>query len=151
MKIPTSLRVLRVEEAKNLTAFTILFFTALAFAGCSAAPAEKEAQGSATPTKQEVKGIVFPRTADDVQKAAANALVVKGFEIQKEEPLYVEGARPRTLGILAAETVGVWLESLGPSRTRVRIETAKSAVNIGQKNWDAAVLEEMERALGKRE
>jgi glucose/arabinose dehydrogenase len=143
-------------------AFTILLFTVLAVAGCSAtstkqdaqgaaAPSKQEPQGAPTPTKQGAQGIVFRRTADDVQKAAANALVMTGFEIKKEEPLYVEGARPRTLGVLAAETVGVWLESLGPARTRVRIETAKSAVSIGQKNWDAAVLEEMEKTLGKRE
>jgi hypothetical protein len=144
-----------------LPAFTIFLFTALAFAGCSATPAKQDAQGAARPAKQESQGartptkqgaqdIVFPRTADDVQKAAANALVVNGFEIQKEEPLYVEGAR-RALGVLPAETVGIRLESVGPNRTRVRIDTAKAVVGIGQKNWDAPVLEEMERALGKRE
>jgi hypothetical protein len=145
-----------------LPAFAILSFAVLALAGCSATPTKQDKQGAAapskqkpqgapTPAKQDAQGIVFPRTADDVQKAAANALVVKGFEIQKEEPLYVEGVRSRALGVLTAETVGVWLESLGPTRTRVRIETAKSAVSIGQKNWDAAVLEEMEKSLGKRE
>jgi len=144
-----------------LPVFTILLFTVLAVAGCSATPTKQDAQGAAQPSKQEpqgaptpakpgAQGIVFRRTADDVQKAAANALVMTGFEVTKEEPLYVEGAR-RALGILPAETVGVRLESLGPSRTRVRIETAKSAISIGQKNWDAAVLEEMEKALGKKE
>ena len=145
-----------------LPAFTILLFTVLAAAGCSVTPTKQDAQGAAvpskqepqgapTPTKQGAQGIVFSRTADDVQKAAANALVVKGFDIKKEEPLYVEGARPRTLGVLAAETVGVWLESLGPTRTRVRIETTKPAVGFGHKDWDAPVLEEMEKALGKKE
>ncbi|HEY3303178.1 MAG TPA: hypothetical protein VGL70_06545 [Candidatus Binatia bacterium] len=144
-----------------LPAVTILLFTVIAVAGCSATPAKQDAQGAAapskqepqetpTPTKQGTQGIVFPRTIDDVQKAAANALVMTGFEIKKEEPLHVEGAR-RALGVLPAETVGVRLESLGPNRTRVRIETAKSLVGIGQKNWDAAVLEEMEKTLGKRE
>jgi hypothetical protein len=132
----------RIETkiTRTVLAFTILLFSVAVFAECSAATA-----------KPEPRGVVFQRSADDVQKAAANALVMKGFDIIKDEPLYVEGARPRTLGVLAAETVGVWLESLGPSRTRVRIETAKSAVSIGQKNWDAAVLEEMEKALGKKE
>ena len=134
------LRAIETKITRTVLAFTILLFNAAAFAECSAAPAKPEPQG-----------IVFQRSVDDVQKAAANALVMKGFEIKKDEPLYVEGARPRTLGVLAAETVGVWLESLGPARTRVRIETAKSAVSIGQKNWDAAVLEEMEKTLGKKE
>jgi len=147
MKILRSLRALGVKE---LTALTILLFTAPALAGCSAAPAEKQARSVATPAKNEATGVVFPRTADDVQKAAANALVMTGFEITKEEPLYVEGAR-RALGVLPAETVGVRLESLGPARTRIRIETAKALVGIGQKDWQAPVLEEMEKALGKRE
>jgi hypothetical protein len=118
----------------------MLLFIALASAGYAA-----------TPAKTEPQGIVFQRSADDVQKAAANALVVKGFEIKKDEPLYVEGAKPRTLGVLAAETVGVRLESLGPSRTRVVIVTTKPAVSFGLKDWDAPVLEEMEKSLGKRE
>ncbi|MGH7769449.1 MAG: hypothetical protein ACREQP_18540 [Candidatus Binatia bacterium] len=142
-------------------AFTILLFTVLAVAGCSATSTKRDAQGAAAPSKQEsrvaptptkpgAQGIVFRRTADDVQKAAANALVMTGFEVTKEEPLYIEGAR-RALGVLPAETVGVRLESLEPNRTRVRIETAKSLVGIGQKNWDTAVVEEMEKTLGKRE
>lgn len=136
--ISKPLRALRADESKILP-FTVLLF-ALTFAGSSAMPASPEPQG-----------VVFRRSADDVEKAAANALVMTGFEIKKEESLYVEGARPRTLGVLPAETVGVRLESLDPTRTRVRIETTKSAVSIGQKNWDAAVLEEMEKTLGKRE
>lgn len=145
-----------------LPTFTILSFAVLAVAGCSATPTKQDAPGAAAPGKQEPQGaptpakqgaqnIVFRRTADDVEKAAANALVMTGFEIKKEEPLYVEGSRPRALGLLVGETVGVRLESLGPSRTRVRIETVMSAVSIGQKNWDAAVLEEMEKSLGKKE
>jgi len=135
-----SLRTIETKITRTVLAFTILLFSMAAFAGCSAAPAKPAPQG-----------IVFQRSADDVQKAAANALVVAGFEIKKEEPLYVEGSRPRTLGVLAAETVRVSLESLDSSRTRVRIETAKPAVGFGHKDWDAAVLEEMEKALGKRE
>jgi hypothetical protein len=138
MMRPKPLRALRADEAGPLPAFTILLL--LTFAASAAMPATPEPQG-----------VVFRRSADDVEKAAANALVMTGFEIKKEDPLYVEGARPRTLGVLPGETVGVRLESLEPARTRVRIETTKSAVSIGQKNWDAAVLEEMEKTLGKRE
>lgn len=127
---------------------TIIFATAfamiVALAGCSA-----------TPTRPETPGVIFQKPTDVVQKAAVNALTVTGFEIKKSEPLYVEGARPRAMGLFigsGGETAGVWLESLGPSRTRVRIDTAKSMVGIaGQKNWDNDILAEMEKSLGKRE
>jgi hypothetical protein len=50
------------------------------------------------------------------------------------------------------ETAGVWLDPVDNSKTRVRISTEKSVVGIvGQRNWDDAILEEMENALGKRE
>jgi hypothetical protein len=154
------LRAIETKITRTVLAFTILLFSAVAFAGCSATPTKPDTtptksdatptKPDSTPTRPDPQEIVFQRPADDVQKAAANALVVKGFEIKKDEPLYVEGSRQRALGLLVGETVGVRLESLGPSRTRVKIETVKSAVSIGQKNWDAAVLEEMEMMLGKR-
>jgi hypothetical protein len=148
------LRARETKRTRTVLAFTILLFSAVAFAGCSATQTKPDAmptKAATTSTKSDAQEIVFQRPADDVQKAAANALAVKGFEIKKDEPLYVEGSRKQALGLLIGETVSVRLESLGPSRTRVKIETVKSAVSIGQKNWDAEILKEMEGMLGKRQ
>ena len=76
-----------------------------------------------------------------------------GFDVEKNEPLYVQGFKPRKIGIIVGsggETVGIWLEAVDPARTRVWISTAKSALGIaGQKSWNAEVLAEMERELAR--
>ncbi len=98
-------------------------------------------------------GPTFAKPVEEVRKAAVNALVVTGFDIEKNEPLYVEGFKPRKIGLIVGsggETVGIWLESLDPGQTRVRINTAKSSFGIlGQKSWNAEVLAAMERELGR--
>jgi len=108
---------------------------------------------ASTPTKPDTQGVVFQKPTGAVQKAAVDALVVTGFDVKKSEPLYIEGFRPRKFGAMVGsggETVGVWLESLDSSKTRVRVDTAKSFVGIvGQKNWDAEILAEMEKTLRK--
>jgi hypothetical protein len=90
-----------------------------------------------------------------VQKAALDSLIVSGFEIQKTEPLYVEGMRPHRVGLVVGsggETVGVWLEALSDSRTAVRVDTAKSLLGIaGQRKWNEDILNEMSKTLGKPE
>jgi hypothetical protein len=110
---------------------------------------------AATPVRPDTQGVVFQSPTDVVQQAAVDALVVTGFDIKKSEPLYVEGFRPRKVGLFVGsggETAGVWLEPLEAARTRVRVDTAKTVLGIaGQKNWDTAILEEMEKSLGKRE
>lgn len=131
---------------QNMSRCAVVFIVvwASALAGCAA-----------TPTRPEGGAPVFGKPAPVVQKAAIDALVVTGFEVQKTEPLYVEGFRPRRMGLFVGsggETAGVWLDPVDNSRTRVRISTAKSVVGIvGQRSWDDAILEEMEKALGKRE
>ncbi len=133
-----------VREKSQVLAVAMLLLTSVALAGCATTPARPEAQG-----------VMFPQPTDVVQKAAVDALVVTGFDVQKSDPLYVEGFRPRKLGLLVGsggETVGVWLEPVGSATTRVRVDTAKSFVGIvGQKNWDEAILEAMEKSLGKRQ
>ena len=66
---------------------------------------------------------------------------------------HTSGFRPRKVGLFVGsggETVGGWLEPVGEQQTRVRVDTAKSFVGIaGQKNWDAEVLAQMEKTLGK--
>jgi len=98
---------------------------------------------------------VFGKPSAVVQKAALDSLIVAGFEIQKTEPLYVEGSRPHRVGLAVGsggETVGVWLEPLGDSRTGVRVDTARSLLGIaGQRNWNDDILNEMSKSLGKPE
>ena len=129
------------QRMKALTAvFLLLGLQALA--GCSS-----------TPVQPEMEGVVFESPTEVVQKAGIDALVVTGFDVEKVEPLYIEGFRPRKIGLLVGsggETVGIWLENLGPSKTRVRVDTAKSFVGIvGQKNWNTEVLAEMIKTLRK--
>jgi len=113
-------------------------------AGCASTP--KMPSGAST---------VFGKPSAVVQKAALDSLIVAGFEIQKTEPLYVEGFRPHRVGLVVGsggETVGVWLEPLGDSKTGVRVDTAKSLLGIaGQRTWDADILNEMSKSLGKPE
>ncbi|MDP2753621.1 MAG: hypothetical protein Q8P40_04440 [Nitrospirota bacterium] len=74
--------------------------------------------------KPEIEGVVFQKQIEVVQKAAVDALVVLGFDVKKTEPTYVEGSRPRKIGLFVGsggETVGIWLESLEPEKTVVRV------------------------------
>lgn len=125
--------------------FTFTLAAALAvalFAGCASTP-----QASDAKTKT-----VFDLPQERVQKAAQDALVVTGFEIKKQEPNYVEGYRPRKVGVFVGsggESVGVWLTALAADKTEVKIKTAKTFVGgAGQKNWDSAVLAELTKSLG---
>jgi hypothetical protein len=108
---------------------------------------------ASTPDLPEGSGALFAGPLEKARQGALDALVVLGFDVKKQEPTYVEGFRPRKIGLLVGsggETVGVWLEPVGEQRTRVRVDTAKSFVGIaGQKNWDAEVLAQMEKTLGK--
>ena len=48
------------------------------------------------------------------------------------------------------ETIGLWLATLAPDKTEVKVTTSKSVVGIaGQKNWDDAVIAEITKTLGK--
>jgi hypothetical protein len=110
-------------------------------AGCASTPEANDAKVSG----------VFDQPVEQVQKAAVDALVVTGFKVNKEQSGYVEGFRPRKVGLFVGsggETVGVWLMALGPDRTEVRVKTAKSfAGRAGQKNWDDEVLAELSKSL----
>jgi hypothetical protein len=122
---------------------TVVFVT-LSFAGCSS-----------TPIKPQEGAVVFGKPLAVVQKASVDALVVTGFDIQRSEPQYVEGYRPRRVGLFVGsggETVGIWLEPIDNSKTRVRVDTARTfAGGAGQRNWNEPVLEELDKTLGKRE
>ncbi len=118
----------------------MLVFAILALSSCAA-----------TPAKPETEGRIFQESAVVVQKAAVDALIVFGFDIKKSGSFYIEGFRPHQVGLFAGsggETVGIWLETLEASKTRVYIRTAKSLVGIvGQKNWDAEILAQMDKNI----
>jgi len=110
---------------------------------------------ASTPSMPSGSSTVFGKPSAVVQKAAVDSLVVTGFEIQKTEPLYVQGFRPHRVGVVVGsggETVGVWLERLGDSRTGVRVDTARSMLGLaGQRVWNEDILNEMSKTLGKPE
>lgn len=112
-------------------------------AGCASTPVASDATSMA----------VFQQPIERVQKAAVDALVVTGFDVSKQERTYVEGFRPRKVGLFVGsggETVGIWLAEQEPNETSVRVDTAKSFVGIvGQKNWDTEILNEMTKSLTK--
>ena len=111
--------------------------------GCASTPKAGDAKVSA----------VFQQPIEKAQKAAVDALTVTGFDIKKQEPTYVEGTRPRKVGLFVGsggETVGVWLVTQAPDKTEVKVKTAKTFVGgAGQKNWDAEVMAEITKTLGK--
>lgn len=120
----------------------ILLLAAFTF-GCTATPER------AIPEP----GIVFDQSIDDTRRAALDALVVFGFEIKEETDTYVEGRRPRKIGFFVGsggEAVGVWLNSLTPERTSVKVDTAKTFVGgAGQKDFDDEIIAEMRKSLGQ--
>lgn len=127
---------------------TLVRCAALAFvvalvAGCASAPALKTANPAT----------VFQQPVATVQKAAVEALSATGFNVTKQQPTYVEGKRPRKVGVFVGsggETVGVWLTASGADATEVRVDTARTFVGgAGQKDWDAPILAKMRELLAK--
>lgn len=120
----------------------LLVLGLVALAGCSA-----------TPTRpSNAPSIVYNKGEAAVQQAAVDALVANGFEIDGSGSDYVGGSRPHKMGLLVGsggESAGVWLSPLDRGKTAVSVSTAKSLLGIvGQKNWDAEIIAEMDRRLG---
>ena len=121
---------------------TIPLALILVLVGCTASPKKPS----------EVRAVLFDQPVSNVRTAAENALVVTGFKITKREEFYLQGTRPRKVGLFVGsggEAVGVWLRADAPDRTRVLVTTDKTfAGYAGQRNWDDEILEEMRRDLG---
>ncbi|MBL6749120.1 MAG: hypothetical protein ISP90_01295 [Nevskia sp.] len=131
---------------KRVMRSSLPLFVAAAVGGCSATP---EKPASSQP------GLVYDKPAAEVQQAAVDALTANGFNINSSQPIYVEGSRPHKVGLLVGsggETVGVWLESLSPTRTGVKVDTAKSIAGIaGQKSWNSEIVQAMDKSVGPHE
>ncbi|GLQ52572.1 hypothetical protein GCM10010872_40210 [Dyella flava] len=117
----------------------------VALAGCSA-----------TPTRpSNAPSIIYDKSEAVVQKAAVDALLANGFEIEKSDTDYVGGSRPHKVGLVVGsggESAGVWLSPMGSSKTAVEVSTAKSLLGIvGQKNWDTEIIAEMDKSVGPHE
>ena len=84
-----------------------------------------------------------------------NALVTTGFDVERTEPLYIEGYRPRRWGLVAGsggETVAIWLEWESPNRTRMSIDTGQTFLGgAGQKNWNYEVFNAIHRELERKD
>ena len=133
-----------MKGKNNALAVTVLLPVVIALAGCAAIP-----------VKPGFDDTVFQQPAPVVQRAAIDALIATGFDITESEPLYAEGYRPRKRDSgtsCGGETVGIWLEAVEPSKTGVRVATAMSSYGIMcQKSWNGEILDEMQKALGKRQ
>jgi hypothetical protein len=121
----------------------VVVLIGLGLCACASTPSRRTAD-----SKQVT---LFAHPVAEVQKAAVDSLVVLGFEVKKNLPDYVEGARPRKMGIFVGsggETVGVWLEAIDAGSTSVAVDTARTFVGIaGQKIWNDEVLAEMKKSL----
>lgn len=109
----TRMKNFHLKPPSALSVFLVLL------AGCSSTPKVADAKA----------GGVFAQPITEVHQAAVDALTVTGFNIKKDQPTYVEGVRPRKMGLFVGsggETMGVWLLEQGPDRTEVKVRTAKT-------------------------
>lgn len=97
--------------------------------------------------------IEYNKPLNVVKQAGMDAMAVNGFEVTQNNATYIEGHRPRTLGLFCTpggETAGIWLEQKSQSRTRVRINSEKSFLGkLCQRDWTEPILGEMENSLGQ--
>lgn len=113
------------------------------------------ASGAAAPLKppSQSTDVVLPYAVSEVRRAAEDALVAAGFEVQNRQALYVDGERPRRVGVFigsGGERAGIWLEAIEEDRTRIRVRTARTFVGgAGQRNWDDVLLSEIDRSLAR--
>src|SRR5262245_50935206 len=110
---------------------------------------------ASTPSRPEGSGTLFKAPPDAVKKAAVVGLVTTGFEITKEDAGYVEGFRPRKMGMFVGsggETAGVWIVPVDSTTSRVHVDTARSFLGVaGQKNWDSEILVELTKVLNMKQ
>jgi len=94
---------------------------------------------------------IFYHSADIVQQAAVNALVLTGFNINKKEKHYLQGNRPLKPGLIVSsggETVGIWIAALEPDKTQVKVHTTKTFIGYaGQKSWGNEILYKITKEL----
>jgi hypothetical protein len=109
---------------------------------------------AATASAEKYDGVVvtFDKPAEEVHKAAVDALTVVGVEIKKDEALFVEGKRKNKMGAFVGsggEVLSVALTSVDAGKTQAKVRTTKTMLGrAGQKVWDQQVIDEMNKTLG---
>ena len=101
----------------SFSMLTFVFVFSLIFTSCAGAPTKK----ASTPSR------TYEAFPSDVYDASIRAFQNLGLEIFKEdrEIGYVEGGRKPGFG-RGAETVGVFIETVSPSETIVKIDNKKA-------------------------
>ena len=85
--------------------------------GCAAPCVDK--------STQEAK--IVNASMERAHQAVVNAFSVLGFNIMKDEADYVQGVKPRKMGFVVGsggERVGVWLEKISDTETKIIASTA---------------------------
>lgn len=125
-------------------------FGMVATASLSAAEA-KDSSGDGGKEPKGATTIVLEQPIARVQQAAVNALAVIGCKIRKNEATYLEGKRSNKVGLAVGsggETIKVWLTADGPTKTSLKVATAKSMMGyVGQRSWNEAVVQEIQKDL----
>jgi hypothetical protein len=110
------------------------------------------AAGTASAEKYDGVVVTFDKPAQEVHKAAVDALTVIGVEIKKDEAMLVEGKRKNKMGAFVGsggEVLSVTLTSVDAGKTSAKIRTTKTMLGrAGQKVWDQQVVDEMNKSLG---
>lgn len=118
-----------------------LAFAAATLSACASRPELT----SSTPSR------VYSASEQKVFAASVSAFENLGLEVfqAREADGYVEGGR--TPGFArGSETVGVWIESLGPEQTRVSVDTKKAlAGRMFAVDWTDQILGEIETELSR--
>ncbi len=119
----------------------VLVILGLVLAGCASVPVKPK----------ESNAVVFKGGLGEVKEVAKDAIIMCGFDVKKEEDGYLEGFRPRKIGLFigsGGETIGIWLEPVDTGKVKVFVQTVKSMVGMaGQKRWEQPVIDEMKKKL----
>lgn len=95
------------------------------------------ATGCMRPVEQEPWAICR-KPLVEVRRAAFLAFERINIDVKVDDTNYIEGMRP-----LRMKGMGIWLDSLEPERTRVRIQTVYGGT--AQTDWTPAVFRDMRR------
>ena len=121
---------------------TILFLLSIVIVGCGKRELARPPAGT---------GTVFQKPFSETYDAARESLIKLGFQIVKQDAVFIEGVYPRSVnskGKAKGEHVGVWIDSRDRYSARVLIDTLKTPKEIKkQKEWRQDVLRKMMEIL----
>ena len=122
---------------------TILFLLSIIVVGCGKPELTRPPAGT---------GTVFQKPFSETYDAARESLIKLGFQIVKEDAVFIEGVYPRKVnrkGKAKGEHVGVWIDSRDKYSARVLVDTLKIPKDLKkQKEWRQDVIRKMIEILG---